>query len=213
MWPPGGAQGGPKHPRNNLRLNKEPTLRPNNLKNKTHLIFLRPDSNSVAKNKVADQFSALYSLPLSKYKRLKLEKITNMHFRSSEALKSMIRSKLWEAITQKPYGVWIYFFAGVRFGHGTTFSPSFKKIYFGHHARLVDLTWNDPNIDAPIIGPFRFCDSIASRGQNSVKMWQKGKRKRWHRHNTVHLTDSWGGPTVAEYLRFWLCRPIKVFIR
>ncbi len=37
-------------------------------------------SNSVARKKVADQFSALYSRPLSKYKRLKLEKILILHF-------------------------------------------------------------------------------------------------------------------------------------
>ena len=51
-----------------------------------------------------------------------------------------------EAVSQKPYGAWIYFFASVRFGRGTTLPPSFMKIRGGHHGRLalVDLTWNDP---------------------------------------------------------------------
>ncbi len=57
------------------------------------MIFLRPDSNSVARYKVVDQFSALYSLPLSNYdKRSKLEKSQICIFASqkAEALKSRI---------------------------------------------------------------------------------------------------------------------------
>ncbi len=148
MWPPGGGTGGPKHPKNNLRLNEVPTLRPNNLKNKSDMIFLRLDSNSVARNKVADQFSALYSLPLTKYKRLKLEKITNMHFRSSEALKSMIWSKLWEAIIQKN-GTWSmnYEFAILQVFILAMVQHFYKVSWKSEgvtNGRLVDLTWNDP---------------------------------------------------------------------